>query len=214
MQRFCIIGMFVTLIFCGEGTFTAQCRSPVHGENAVRTQLDQTTARLRSKTFAAVDTRTGAKAVAPDDSDIHFPLPEHPKVVDCEPGVRGGRLRVPVIGQFLRTFNPADNAEITSFEIMKQLFTTLLREDQQTHEFLSELAESWELKPDQKTWIFRLRRGVQWSDGHAFNADDVVFTLKDFYQSRDFAATTVSDVLRRDGRRMEVSRLDDWPIVA
>ena len=36
------------------------------------------------------------------------------------------------------------------------------------------LAESWEASDDLKTWTFKLRQGIQWSNGDAFNADDVI----------------------------------------
>jgi len=40
-----------------------------------------------------------------------------------------------------------------------------------------ELATSWEVTPDGKTWTFHLRRGVLWQDGEPFTADDVAFTF-------------------------------------
>ncbi len=39
------------------------------------------------------------------------------------------------------------------------------------------LAESWEISPDQLTYIFHLRHGVKWHDGQPFTADDVKFTF-------------------------------------
>lgn len=39
------------------------------------------------------------------------------------------------------------------------------------------LAEAWEASADLKTWTLRLRRNVRWSNGDAFNTDDVVYNI-------------------------------------
>ena len=43
------------------------------------------------------------------------------------------------------------------------------------------LAEGWEASDDLKTWTFTLRRGVRWSNGDRFTADDVVANFQRWF---------------------------------
>ena len=40
-----------------------------------------------------------------------------------------------------------------------------------------ELATSWEVSPDGRTWTFKLREGVKWQDGEPLTAKDAAFTF-------------------------------------
>jgi peptide/nickel transport system substrate-binding protein len=40
-----------------------------------------------------------------------------------------------------------------------------------------QLARSWDISEDGRTYVFRLRRDVRWQDGETFTADDVLFTI-------------------------------------
>ncbi|MEM1937655.1 MAG: ABC transporter substrate-binding protein [Candidatus Caldarchaeum sp.] len=65
------------------------------------------------------------------------------------------------------------------------------------------LAESWTVSEDYKTFVFRLRRNVRWHDGKPFTAADVVFTFEEVnkklspfaatYRSFGLAANAVDD---------------------
>ncbi|MGH7265111.1 MAG: ABC transporter substrate-binding protein [Candidatus Rokuibacteriota bacterium] len=50
-----------------------------------------------------------------------------------------------------------------------------------------DLATSWEVTPDGRTWTFKLRDGVRWHNGDRFSADDVVYT---FERTRDPATAS------------------------
>lgn len=45
---------------------------------------------------------------------------------------------------------------------------------------LPELARSWSLSEDRKTYTFHLQEGVTWHDGQPFGAEDVVFSIMKF----------------------------------
>src|SRR2546426_9246180 len=58
------------------------------------------------------------------------------------------------------------------------VYEALVEEDP-WHHFVPMLATVWSMSPDGKTWIFNLRKGVQWHFGWGeFTAKDVVHTLQ------------------------------------
>ena len=58
------------------------------------------------------------------------------------------------------------------------VYEALVEEDP-WHHFVPMLATDWSMSPDGKTWIFNLRKGVQWHFGWGeFTAKDVVHTLQ------------------------------------
>ena len=64
-------------------------------------------------------------------------------------------------------------AEITLYNIYETL--TKIHSDSRTTPLL---AESWTVSPDLKTWAFKLRQGVSFQNGEAFNAASVKFSFE------------------------------------
>ncbi|MDE0538026.1 MAG: ABC transporter substrate-binding protein [Rhodospirillales bacterium] len=60
--------------------------------------------------------------------------------------------------------------------IVREIFDTLMTFDRDSGKLLPSLAESWK-RVDPKTWEFKLRKGVLWSDGEPFTAKDVAHTV-------------------------------------
>jgi peptide/nickel transport system substrate-binding protein len=139
-----------------------------------------------------------------------YPLPEPPYQSKCDPGVHGGRL---VLASFSdpKTFNPITQNETSSLDILRLVFSGLTSLDVPTQEILPGLAESWSVEPDQKTWTFKLRRGVRWSDGHPFTADDVLFTFNDVVYNTNINNVVV-DQFRIDGKDFTVTKADDLTV--
>ena len=77
-----------------------------------------------------------------------------------------------------KTFDPLLVDDESSLAIRYLTGGVLSRVDRHTQELGPELAESWKVTPDGKQITFKLRHDVRFSDGTAFSADDVAFTMK------------------------------------
>lgn len=146
--------------------------------------------------------RTGGGAAA-------YPLPDPPLVYPCEPGRPGGRL---VIATFSdpKTFNPITQNEQSSDDIVRMLFSGMVDYDVPKQAARPALAESWSVAPDQRTWTFKLRKNLRWSDGHPLTAEDVVFTWQVIYDTN--INSVMVDIFRIDGRNFDVSAKDDLTV--
>lgn len=83
------------------------------------------------------------------------------------------------------SLDPHDYDETVTNAINLHMFDTLVSFD---HELQTTpgLAESWEIKEDGVTWVFKLREGVKFHNGNDFTADDVIYSYdraKNFEES-------------------------------
>jgi len=133
-----------------------------------------------------------------------------PRVARCEPGQPGGRLTLISVGA-PQTFNPLLAEDGASEEVIRLLFAPLVSLDLGTQELEPALAESWTVEPDQKTWTFKLRSGLRWSDGQPLTAADVVFTWNEIMYNPDMNRLTY-DLFRLNGRNFSVTKVDDQTV--
>jgi peptide/nickel transport system substrate-binding protein len=151
-----------------------------------------------------------SETASSQNSATNYPLPDPPVVVDCEPGSFGGRLVVSEIGD-PRTFNFIMANESSSIDIGRFMFWSLLNFDVPRQEIIPGLAESWTDSPDGKTWTFKLRKNLRWSDGEPLTADDVVFTWNDVIYNTNID-TAARDPFIVDGKGFTVTKVDDLTI--
>jgi peptide/nickel transport system substrate-binding protein len=69
------------------------------------------------------------------------------------------------------------------------------------------IAKGWELQDDGRTLILHLRRGMKWSDGHPFTADDFLFWYEDMYSNKELVPLP-SSVMTINGKPGELSKVD------
>jgi peptide/nickel transport system substrate-binding protein len=144
--------------------------------------------------------------------------PQDAYVFEGEPGVYGGTMVVELVGD-LRTLNiirATDN--IATYLLWYHVFRCLIdyQNGADPPDFDPGLCTKWESSPDAKQWTFHLRRGVRWSDGEPFTADDVEFTYNVIKDEKvdNAVRDTFSEGRDEDGNRLypELLKLDDHTV--
>ncbi len=74
------------------------------------------------------------------------------------------------------------------------------------------LAKSWESTPDGLQWTFNLRKGVMWSDGTPFTADDVMFTFQVNFDP-NIPAPGRDLFTQSDGSFPTIQKIDDHTVM-
>lgn len=73
--------------------------------------------------------------------------------------------------------DPAHETDGESYKVCDNIYENLVAYDSASTQVVPELATTWEISPDGKSYTFHLRQGVRFHDGSAFNAAAVVFSL-------------------------------------
>ena len=132
-------------------------------------------------------------------------LPDPSQLMVIQPlkeiGTYGGRWRRGFTG-------PADN------ENGNRIVSTdkLLMFDYTGNQVVPCLARDWRLSPDGKVTTLLLRKGLRWSDGRPFTADDFLFWYTDMYQNPDLVPTPIPE-LQINGKAGRISKQDEWTLV-
>jgi len=90
---------------------------------------------------------------------------------------RGKTVTLASTGDLFRISNPAIFRLSSLNYWWYQVFSALVRVNKD-FKVVSDLAESWTVSDDGKTFTFNLRSGVKWHDGKPFSAEDVKFTYE------------------------------------
>src|SRR5919109_4472792 len=73
------------------------------------------------------------------------------------------------------------------------------------------IARAWEVGDGGRTLTLHLRRGMKWSDGHPFTADDFIFWYEDMYQNKELVPTP-SATMMSNGKPGELVRVDTYTV--
>lgn len=153
-------------------------------------------------------------------SDMAFAFKEAPMLAEL---VKAGKLppvdqRIPsepvvikpteTIGQYGGTWRRAYTGLSDLSAIRKVLYDPLVR---WTPDFkvAPNLCQRWEISEDARKYTFRLVKGIRWSDGVPFTADDIIFALADVAFNKDLNPSPAG-WLAPAGITPKVCKIDDY----
>ena len=123
-----------------------------------------------------------------------------------DPVEDGGLLRMSAYFD-TRAWDPLGSASFSSVIAYSQLYNQLVQYDTvDTSAVVGDLAASWDISADGRTYTFHLRDGMQWTDGEAITSDDVVTSLARY--ANPCNSTGRSGLWRRYTVAMEVVELE------
>jgi len=73
------------------------------------------------------------------------------------------------------------------------------------------VAKGWEISDDGRIITLSLRKGMKWSDGAPFTADDFVFWFEDIYQNKEIVPTPIPD-MASGGKQGRVVKVDETTV--
>jgi peptide/nickel transport system substrate-binding protein len=77
------------------------------------------------------------------------------------------------------------------------------------------LAQRWEFQKGGRVLLLYLRKGIRWSDGHPFTADDVLFFYQDVLfddESRPLDRASIPPALTVDNHPIGIEKIDDYTV--
>jgi peptide/nickel transport system substrate-binding protein len=128
---------------------------------------------------------------------------------EIAPGRYGGTLVIPQRAE-AKTLNPVTALDAPSREVIRRIMADLISINRRTQQTEPSLAKSWTASKDGREFVLELRRGLRFSDGEPFDADDVWFTFQVYLDER--LHSPQRDLLVVGGRPIDVEKIDSYRV--
>ena len=125
------------------------------------------------------------------------------------PGHPGGKLVVSERAE-PKTLNPVTAVDRPSRDVLFQMHADLIHINRATQRTEPALAKSWNVSKDGRVFTLKLRQGLRFSDGHPFDADDVVFSFQLYLDEK--VHSVQRDLLLGNGQTIAVDKLGPFTV--
>jgi len=109
-----------------------------------------------------------------------------------------------------KTLNPVTAADAPSREVIGRLTADLIHINRASQQTEPALAKSWTMSKDGRQFTVKLRHGLRFSDGSAFDAEDVLFSFKVYLDEK--VHSPQRDLLIVGGKPIEVQKVDPYTV--
>jgi peptide/nickel transport system substrate-binding protein len=185
-RKFLKQGLMLGLSGTALATFLAACGASATNTPAAP-QPTPTTASLGTIAVAATTAAAPATTAAASTATT---AAAPATTAAASTAKKGGTITV-VGHQEVPTLNPDKAAGDVPTVIIYQMFNSLYETDE-NYVLQPYLATAYEVSDGGKTYTFKLRQGVKWHDGEAFDAEDVKYTFE-YYANPDNKAANINN---------------------
>jgi peptide/nickel transport system substrate-binding protein len=109
-----------------------------------------------------------------------------------------------------KTLNPVTAADAPSREVIGRLTADLIHINRSSQQTEPALAKSWMMSKDGRQFTVKLRHGLRFSDGSAFDAEDVLFSFQVYLDEK--VHSPQRDLLIVGGKPIEVQKVDPYTV--
>jgi peptide/nickel transport system substrate-binding protein len=134
---------------------------------------------------------------------------EERMIAEGAPGHAGGRLVVALRSE-PKTINPVLAADEPSRDVIRCVTADLIHINRGSLKTEPSLAKTWKVSNDGRQYTLQLRRGLHFSDGEPFSADDVIFSFQVYLDEK--INSLQRDLLVVDGKPITVVKVDAYTV--
>jgi peptide/nickel transport system substrate-binding protein len=124
-------------------------------------------------------------------------------------GQYGGTLVI-AQGAEPKTLNPVTASDARSREVIGRMMADLIHINRDSQKTEPSLAKSWTESHDGRVFTLKLRRGLRFSDGQPFDADDVLFSFQVYLDEKIHSPQR--DLLIVGGKPIAVQKIDAYTV--
>jgi peptide/nickel transport system substrate-binding protein len=130
-------------------------------------------------------------------------------IAEAAPGHSGGRLVVALRSE-PKTLNPVLAVDEPSRDLIRCVTADLIHINRGSLKTEPSLAKSWSVSEDGRRYTLHLRRGLRFSDGEPFDADDVIFSFQVYLDEK--IDSSQRDLLVVGGKPIVVAKVDKYTV--